>query len=197
MRQKVSEEKSSKSNNRPRRRRKSGGNRKKAPQEQTAQASGAPKRRTNRKRRSNNNKKGQNKGPQLSGLDRLIVKYENLRDQHIEARRKYYDLFERADPQQKDKLERVFTNTMVKLRDFEQNLKSQDKELFDQHYNGLKLDLVYSQNHQLDPQGDEAPADDEVNEDPHYLESQKMSNFSEDTEESMGTIEDYNSYKGL
>ena len=193
----MSEEKNTASKNRPRKRRKSGGNRQNnAPSQETQSASG-PNKRNNRKRRSGGRKNNSNRGPKLSGLERLIVKYENMREQHIEARRKYYDLFERADPQQKDKLERVFTNTMVKLREFEENLKPEDKELFDRHYNGLKPDLIYSENHQLSPDGEVAPKPDEVQSDPHYLESQKQSDFSKDDEESMGSIEDYNAYKGL
>lgn len=195
----MSEEKKAPSNNRQKKRRRPNSNRKKTgPTDQQAKSAGAPNRRNNKKRRSGNRRNNNNnKGPKLTGLERLIVKYENLREQHIEARRKYYDLFERADPQQKDKLERVFTNTMVKLKEFEENLKPEDKKLFDQHYNGYKPDLIYSENHQLDPEGDPAPPPDQVNEDPHYLESQKACDFSDDDEESMGTIEDYNAYKGL
>lgn len=192
----MSEEssKTSKNNGRPRRRRRPSGARNNK-DKTSQQAQGEVKKKGNRKRRSRTNKGP--KGPRLSDLDRLIVKYENLREQHIEARRKYYDLFERADPQQKDKLERVFTNTMKKVREFEQNLKPEDKKLFDQHYNGLKPDLIYSENHQLRPEGELSPTADETREDPHYLESQKECDFSQDTEESMGTLEDYQAYKGL
>lgn len=195
----MSEETKAPAKNKPKKRRRPNSNRKKTGSSTgPAQSSGAPPRRNNnKKRRSGNKKNNSHKGPKLSGLERLIVKYENLRDQHIEARRKYYDLFDRADPQQKDKLERVFTNTMVKLREFENNLKPEDKKLFDQHYNGLKPDLIYSENHQLDPDGDPTPPVDAEYDDPHYLESQKDSDFSDDNEESIGSIEDYNDYKGL
>lgn len=192
----MSEEKQAPAKNRPKKRRRPNSARKKAGPAAQGQATGASHRRNSKKRRSGN-RRNNNKGPKLTGLERLIIKYENLREQHIEARRKYYDLFERADPQQKDKLERVFTNTMVKLREFEDNLKPEDKKLFDQHYNGLKPDHIYSENHQLDPEGDPAPPPDQVNEDPHYLESQKSCDFSDDDEESSGTLEDYNAYKGL
>lgn len=136
-------------------------------------------------------------GARTSQLERLINKYENLRIQHLEARRKYFDLFERADPQQKDKLERVFTNTALKMKEFEDSLRDEDKLLFDQHYNGLKEDRIYSENHQLDPVGAPLVDASQSNEDPHFLISQKNANYSSDTEESVGTYEDYMSYKGL
>lgn len=139
------------------------------------------------------NEEGQQK---TTKLERIIIKYENLRAQHLEARRKYFDLFDRADPQQKDKLERVFTNTAMKMQEFEDSLTGEDKELFDKHYNGLKEDRIYSENHELDPQGEPVEQIKEF-EDPHYLVSQKNAKFSDDTEESVGSLEDYMSYKGI
>lgn len=202
----MSEEaKKPQSQNRPRRRRKSSkkpqgqgpgpGPQQGQPGPKAAGSNSGRRKSNNRKRRPNTKRNPQ--GPKLSPLDRLIVKYENLREQHIEARRKYFDLFDRADPQQKDKLERVFTNTMVKIKEFEESLKPEDKELFDKHYNAYSPDLIYSENHELSPEGEPVVQESEESEDPHYLESQKMTNYSDDSEESMGTLEDYERYKGV
>lgn len=197
---------------RQRRRKPSGANRGAAPAGQQAQSRPAPNReaapqasvaanpaRKNKRRRRSGNKGSQSEGQAQahgSALDRLVAKYENLRVQHIEARRKYFDLFERADPQQKDKLERVFTNTMLKMKEFEDALTGEDQKLFNQHYNGLKEDRIYSENHELDPEGEKAQPQGQF-EDPHYLISQKNADYNQDTEESMGSIEDYMAYKGI
>lgn len=146
--------------------------------------------------RQNRRRRRRSGGPKLSALDRLIVKVENLRNAHLEARRKYFELFDRADPRQKDKLERQFTQTMQQLRDFETALNEQDRELFKQHYDAYPLDLTYAQNHELAPEGENISFSGEFD-DPHALESQKAANFKNDTEESVGTLDDYKQYKGI
>jgi hypothetical protein len=135
-------------------------------------------------------------GSKLSAMDRLIVKVENLRHANQEARRKYFELFDRADPRQKEKLERQFSQSAKVLRDFENSLNEQEKQLFKQHYDAYPMDLTYAQNHELDPK-ENPPSFEARYDDPHELESQKQANFKDDTEESIGSYEDYKSYKGL
>ena len=71
---------------------------------------------------------GEARPPQSQGsggplnIERIYEKYLNLLEQHIIARRKYHDLFYRADPAQKNKLEKNFYNTLNDIRDFESKL---------------------------------------------------------------------------
>jgi hypothetical protein len=178
------------SQSRPRRRRKPrGGGPAGEPKTQEASSGSSRSGNSRRKRRRSG-------GSKLSAMDRLIVKVENLRLAHQEARRKYFELFDRADPRQRDKLERQFSQSAKTLRDFEGSLNVQEKQLFDKHYDAYPMDLTYALNHELDPK-ENPPSFEARYEDPHELESQKEANFSNDTEESIGTLEDYKSYKGL
>jgi len=138
-------------------------------------------------------------GPtQGSGLniERIYEKYLNLLDQHIIARRKYHDLFYRADPAQKNKLERNFYNTLHDIRDFESKLTPEAQNLFEKRNNGLRLDNIYTTNHEIGSEGEQAPPETEWV-DPHLLQSQKNANFADDKEESIGLLEDYLKYKNL
>jgi hypothetical protein len=62
-------------------------------------------------------------------------------------------------------------------------------------YPSKPIDSTYTQNHNLN-EGDTSTLSDDKIEDPHLLESQKQSDFKEDEEESVGTMEDYLAYKG-
>ncbi len=145
----------------------------------------------------NPNQSGGN-SPQAQGLniERIYEKYLNLLEQHIIARRKYHDLFFRADPAQKNKLERNFYNTLYDIRDFESKLAPEARDLFEKRNNGLRSDNIYTTNHDIDTNGEAAPPETEWA-DPHYLQSQKNANFIDDKEESIGTAEDYLKYKNL
>lgn len=150
--------------------------------------------RNRNRKRSNNKRRPRSKGPALSPVDKAYRSYLNLLEKHLDARRKYYELFHRADPRQLAKLERNFNNAIKELRDFEDKLNPEVKESFTKKVNGLKLDTTYSSNHDLSPERQEVSLD--LEEEPHFLESQKES-FTEDTEESSGAMEDYYAYKGL
>ncbi|MFA6238691.1 MAG: hypothetical protein WC635_15255 [Bacteriovorax sp.] len=139
---------------------------------------------------------GQQSGPQGLNIERIYEKYLNLLDQHLIARRKYHDLFYRAEPSQKHKLERNFYNTLNDIREFENKLAPEARELFEKRNNGLKQDNIYTTNHELPLAGEEAPPPTEWA-DPHFLESQQLANYAEDKEESMGTADDYLKYKNL
>lgn len=148
---------------------------------------------------NNQNKKKKffaRKGPKLSPEELITLKYNNLLEQHLLARKKFFSLFHRADPNQKAKLERIYYNTISKLREFENSLTGEKKELFEKHFHSLKKDHAYSSNHEL-PIVAEHVSHQGSFEDPHYLEMQKESNFSEDTDESSGSIDDYKAYKGV
>lgn len=146
--------------------------------------------------RNPNNPPAVGQPQQGTSLDRIYEKYLNLLDQHLIARRKYHDLFFRADPAQKNKLERNFYNTLKDLRDFEDKLTPESREQFEKRNNGLKPDNIYTTNHEIGLEGDNPPAQSEWH-DPHFLQSQKIANYNDDKEESVGTAEDYLKYKNL
>jgi len=131
-----------------------------------------------------------------SQVDRLVEKYINLLDQHLVARRKFHDLYYRAEIPQLNKLERLFYQSLNDLREFENKIPEEVKPLFNQRVNGLKLDTTYSENHQLNPEQKTDLETVEIH-DPHLLQSQKAKSYKDDTEESVGSIEDYNQYKNL
>lgn len=158
----------------------------------------------NRRRPQHNNNRprpqGQPNAPRESGgqfnIERIYEKYLNLLDQHIIARRKYHDLFYRADPAQKNKLEKNFYNTLNDIREFENKLAPDVKTLFEKRNNGYQYDRTYTSNHEIPVEGDPVPADLPPAE-PHYLQSQIAADYSGDTEESVGTAEDYLKYKNF
>lgn len=129
-------------------------------------------------------------------IERIYEKYLNLLDQHLIARRKYHDLFFRADPNQKYKLEKNFFNTLNDVRDFEDKLAPDVRDLFEKRNNGYQYDRIYTQNHSLPIEGDIVPNDIAPAE-PHLLQSQISADFAGDTEESVGTADDYLKYKNL
>jgi hypothetical protein len=150
----------------------------------------------NRPRPENRPQGGQQQGGGGFNFERIYEKYLNLLDQHIIARRKYHDLFYRADPNQKNKLEKNFYNTLNDIRDFESKLAPDVKTMFEKRNNGLSLDRTYTSNHEIPVEGDPVPEDLPPAE-PHYLQSQKNADYADDKEESVGTAEDYLKYKGL
>lgn len=192
------------SNKKRRRRPSGGGNKPNAPtgQNPTQSASTSPTKKSgNRSRRGGRNRKNKpagqnNNGPVLHGIDLVRAKYLNLVEKHVEARRKYYDLFHRADPNQLRKLEREFTDSQAQVLAFENTLKPVDRELLLKDYGGKPEDRDYTSNHELSPEQQVVPTEGDF-EDPHELVSQRNSDFKDDREESVGTIDDYKKLKGL
>lgn len=161
----------------------------------------------NQKRRPHHNNRprpqGQGGGQQQTNtnsagfsVERIYEKYLNLLDQHIIARRKYHDLFYRADPAQKNKLERNFYNTLNDIREFESKLAPDVKTLFEKRNNGYQYDRTYTSNHEIPVEGDVVPEGLPPAE-PHLLQSQIAADYKDDTEESVGTADDYLKYKGF
>lgn len=132
--------------------------------------------------------------------NQVLVKYDNLLEQHLITRRKYYEYFNRVDERQLYKLEKNFFDSIEHLRRFEANLEPWQREALEKRKTErYRLDLTYSNNRGWIP---EEVAKLEVTpeeiEDPHFKESQKeaFEEYKEDTEESMGTFEDYLKLKG-
>lgn len=126
--------------------------------------------------------------------ERLFDRHTQLIEAHNQARGKYFEMYYRADPQQKDKLEKQFDRTLLELRQFEEALSPQDKEMLFKDKGRSHMDHTYSSNHDLDTKAPKV--DENLSEEPHVLESQKNCDFSQDSEESVGTLEDYLEYKG-
>jgi hypothetical protein len=165
-------------------------------------------RKRNNRRRPNKNTDGnksgsdnkrrrnpRNRRPKSLTPSRLLQKYDNLLEQHLIARRKYFEMFGRASGKQFDKIEKNFHRTLKELRDFEANAKDWQKEVLDQKINPYPEDRQYSTEHELG-EVEYVPFDGDY-EDPHLLPTQKSQNWAEDTEESSGSMDDYYNYKGI
>ncbi|WPU66390.1 hypothetical protein [Peredibacter starrii] len=162
--------------------------------------------------RPENRNRGPQPGPRTSGRNRrgsgrvlttnqVLVKYDNLLEQHLITRRKYYEYFNRVDERQLYKLEKNFFDSIEHLRRFEANLEPWQREALEKRKTErYKLDLTYSNNRNWNPE-EIAKADfqPDENEDPHFKDSQReaFEEYKEDTEESEGTYEDYLKLKGL
>jgi hypothetical protein len=147
-----------------------------------------------------NNKRPRRRQPnpnhKLSGIEAVFRKYENLRELHIQARKKYFEQYFRAPNNKVDKLYRMHISTQKQMIDFVDQLAEQYKKDFNDKYHGLPLDTEYTSNHEI-PSIPEAVSHQVAFEDPHYLKAQIESDYSAETEESSGSMDDYNSYKGL
>ncbi len=172
------------------------------PAQNAANSNNPAKKSNSRSRRGGRNRKRSSGGgqssnlPALQGMDLIRAKYLSLVEKHVEARRKYYDFFHRADPNQVRKLEREFTDTQAQLLAYENSLGASEREQLERDYGGRPEDRAYSSNHQISPEAQPVSTQGDF-EDPHVLESQKRADFSQDTEESVGTIDDYKRLKGL
>ena len=132
--------------------------------------------------------------------NQVLVKYDNLLEQHLITRRKYFEYFNRSDERQLYRLEKNFFDSIEHLRRFEAGLEPWQREALEKHKTErYRPDLTYSLNRGLDTS---IPAPVEVSpdeiEDPHFKESQKEAyvEYKEDNEESVGTFEDYLKLKG-
>jgi hypothetical protein len=105
-----------------------------------------------------------------------------------------------VDDRQLYRLEKNFFDSIEHLRRFEANLEPWQREALEKRKTErYKLDLTYSGNRGWDPEEvAKAEANPDENEDPHFKESQKeaFAEYKEDTEESVGTFEDYLKLKG-
>jgi hypothetical protein len=117
-------------------------------------------------------------------------------EQYLIARKKFFDVFGHKNQQQVQKAQRNYTSALKNLRDFEKNLEDWQKEVLHSQLNLYPEDRQYSAEHKLAPEGDNVSFVGEF-EDPHLLADQKATNWSQDTEESQGTIADYYAYKGI
>lgn len=139
-------------------------------------------------------------GGRVLTTNQVLVKYDNLLEQHLITRRKYYEYFNRVDNRQLYKLEKNFFDSIEHLRRFEAGLEPWQREALEKRKTErYRLDLTYSDNRGWNPEEiAQAGFEPDENEDPHFKESQKeaFEEYKEDDEESVGTFEDYLKLKG-
>jgi hypothetical protein len=212
---------SSGGNSRRRRYRGGGGGQNRAPQDPNQgggpnQGPQQPREPNRNQPADNRNADNRNRPPQQSGggqsrhrrgsggrvltTNQVLVKYDNLLEQHLITRRKYYEYFNRVDERQLYKLEKNFFDSIEHLRRFEFGLEPWQREALEKRKTErYRLDLTYSGNRGWNPE-EVAKADysPDENEDPHFKESQReaFDEYREDTEESVGSYEDYLKLKG-
>jgi len=127
----------------------------------------------------------------------IIIKYDTLLQQHMLNRKKLFELFHRADPQQKLKLQRKCVESLEAIKQYQDSLRPWQLEVLNKRIEGYKPDLTFSSNNNIDPNLSEDPGEGPFEE--IHLNSVQRSrpSYKDDHEESIGTIEDYYSYKGL
>jgi len=155
----------------------------------------------NRNRSHQAGSRNRSRSGRVLTTNQVLVKYDNLLEQHLITRRKYYEYFNRVDDRQLRKLEKNFYDSIEHLRRFEANLEPWQREALEKRKTErYRLDLTYSNNRGWNPEEvtkvEVAP---EEIEDPHFKDTQKeaFEEYKEDTEESEGSFEDYLKYKGL
>ena len=149
---------------------------------------------------NNNNRKknqgGKNRRPKSLSPLRILQKYDNLLEQHIIARKKYFEIYGRSAGKQLEKVEANFEKTLRDLRNFETGLKDWQREVLVKKIDMYPQDNHYSEMNEIEPIAEKVNFSGEF-EDPHLLATQKSENWQEDTEESSGSMEDYYAYKGI
>lgn len=140
--------------------------------------------------------KSRNRRPKTLTPARILQKYDNLLDQHIVARRKFFEVHGRVSGKQLEKIEHNFNKTLKALYEYRDTLqKDWQQEVLKEKVDLYPEDRQFTQTHQLEPVGDAVDFEGDF-EDPHLLPTQKATEWANDTEESVGTMEDYNKYKG-
>lgn len=132
----------------------------------------------------------------LTSIQAIFSKHDNLLENYLNLRAKYFDYFFKAPSKQRNKVIQNYNSALEHLRNFTNQLSDyQKKQLEERHH--FKLDTTYSINRNLDPELTEVSLTGEER-DVHLTKDQlSRPSFSDDQEESSGTIEDYNSYKGI
>lgn len=147
---------------------------------------------SNKPKRNNS----RNRRPKTLTPARILQKYENLLEQHLIARKKFYEMHGRITGKQLEKVEFNYNKTMKALYEYENTLpKEWQKEVLQNKLELYPQDRQFSTTHELEPVGEleEVPEDFDI----HLLPTQVNHDWSNDTEESSGTIEDYKAYKGI
>jgi len=130
----------------------------------------------------------------IYGKEKFINSYFSFYEQYLAARRKFFEAFGRGKATKK--LKDNYYRGLDKLRKFEEALTPEQVEIFRKYFPKLNYETTYSENRGIDDVG-KLEVLEGAAEDPHFLASQMQSDYADDTEESVGTIDDYKTYKGL
>ena len=150
--------------------------------------------RNNRRNHSQNRRRRPNPKGQQHGPEKITKTYYVYIEKIQIARRKYYDDFHHQDPNRVKKLRRNFENAIEEFRRWESNLSQEQRNIISSAEN---LDLTYSTIKEISPIG--VNESDEQSADPHFVRTQKdaIEKYRDDEEESVGTMDDYRSYKNI
>jgi hypothetical protein len=147
-----------------------------------------------RRRRPSGGGKPSPQKKNIFGKEKFINSYFSFYEQYLAARRKYFEAFGRGKSTKK--LEENYFRSVDKLRKFEDSLTPEQIVIFHKYFPNLNPEKTYCENRGIEDIGKvEVPVD--AIRDPHLLASQIESDYEADTEESVGTMEDYKAYKGL
>ena len=124
-------------------------------------------------------------------IEKLLLKYQNLLLQHHQARRKFFEAYNREKNQQK--AEKQYLLCLKELRQFEQSLSPWQQEQFRAHFDPYPLDQSYTQHHPDQTAVSVSMAGEFP--DPHLLPGQKAALWPSGDEESVGTMEDYQQWQ--
>ncbi|HLE11746.1 MAG: hypothetical protein A2504_15390 [Bdellovibrionales bacterium RIFOXYD12_FULL_39_22] len=144
-----------------------------------------------------NQRNGGNGASETNNVEGLARKYDFLLEQHINARKKFFEMYFRADKAQKIKLEKHLQSAREQLYNFDKEINYSTKKLLDKRNGAHPFIDTYAKEHgQVISHFSEDSLAERFT-DPHRLPTQKNGTFKDDTEESVGTLEDYKKVKNL
>ena len=153
----------------------------------------APKPNNNPNAKKNNSR---NRRPKTLTPIRIHQKYDNLLEQHLIARKKFYEMHGRLTGKQLEKVKYNYHKTMKSLYEYEKTLpKDWQKDVLKTKLDFYPQDRQFTTTHELEPVGELEEVDESF--DIHLIPIQTTHAWSEDTEKSSGTIDDYKAYKGI
>lgn len=157
--------------------------------------------------RGNRNDFHQRPRPQHQGhshgnqLDALLIQYDKLMDQYLDSRKKYFEMYARADRNKLFKLEDNYLGSIARLKKFERELRPWQLEHLKKHrLNLYPLDTIFSEGHkeELEEQKGNSVELSPIGLGVNFhltLQQQDRQQYKEDTEQTTGTMEDYLAYK--
>ena len=147
----------------------------------------------NKKRRSS----AQSTPRQRYRLDdegKLMLKYWNLFEEYLNARKRYQGLSYESNVAKKTKAYNHYIRSLETWRHWQDKLSDTDREYLDKRSFEAKLENSYTTlngiKHDVSQVDWEGPFFDQ-----HFLKEQQEADFSKDTEESLGSFEDYQKMK--
>lgn len=140
------------------------------------------------------NNSNKNRRPKALSPSKITQKYDNLLEQYLIARKKYYEMYARTKGQAYQKINNNYMRTLRAVFNFRGTLNEWQQETLDKKIDRYPEDNQYTSTHNL-PLTGEIEVIEGKEEDIHLKECQKLASYKDDTEETSGTIEDYKKYK--